>query len=164
MKQFHYLLFVALFLAFDAAAFLRRRHISSHFVDVARIAMVNNKIGSDVRPIDRIQTVTFVSSNKNKIKEVEMILGKEFPWKLDIHAVDLMEPQATPIEVSRHKCKQAVELCKGPVIVEDTSLCFNALNGLPGPYIKWFYESIGNTGLVRMLDGFEDKSGDRSKS
>jgi inosine triphosphate pyrophosphatase len=43
--------------------------------------------------------------------------------------------------------------------VEDTSLCFNALNGLPGPYIKWFYESLGNDGLVKLLDAFEDKSG-----
>jgi inosine triphosphate pyrophosphatase len=24
----------------------------------------------------------------------------------------------------------------GPAMVEDTSLCFNALGGLPGPYIK----------------------------
>lgn len=23
----------------------------------------------------------------------------------------------------------------GPVLVEDTCLCFNALNGLPGPYV-----------------------------
>ena len=43
----------------------------------------------------------------------------------------------------------------GPVIVEDTSLCFNALNGLPGPYVKWFYEAVGNEGLVKILDGFE---------
>ncbi len=46
-----------------------------------------------------------------------------------------------------------------PVIVEDTSLCFNALKGLPGPYIKWFLDSIGPEGLHRMLHGFEDKSG-----
>lgn len=24
---------------------------------------------------------------------------------------------------------------QGPVLVEDTCLCFNALNGLPGPYM-----------------------------
>jgi inosine/xanthosine triphosphate pyrophosphatase family protein len=24
---------------------------------------------------------------------------------------------------------------QGPVLVEDTCLCFNALNGLPGPYV-----------------------------
>lgn len=35
----------------------------------------------------------------------------------------------------------AIVLChawlqvRGPVIVEDTSLCFNALGGLPGPYM-----------------------------
>lgn len=43
----------------------------------------------------------------------------------------------------------------GPVIVEDTSLCFNALNGLPGVYIKWFLSSLGHDGLNKMLDGFD---------
>ncbi|EPZ33598.1 Inosine triphosphate pyrophosphatase, partial [Rozella allomycis CSF55] len=46
----------------------------------------------------------------------------------------------------------------GPVITEDTSLCFNALNGLPGPYIKWFLSSIGTHGLEKMLTGFQDKT------
>ena len=26
-------------------------------------------------------------------------------------------------------------------------------------YIKWFYEAIGNEGLAKLLDGYEDKSG-----
>lgn len=43
-------------------------------------------------------------------------------------------------------------------LVEDTSLCFNALDGLPGPYIKWFLEKIGLDGLNKMLVGFEDKT------
>lgn len=28
-------------------------------------------------------------------------------------------------------------------MVEDTCLCFNALKGLPGPYIKWFLQKLG---------------------
>ena len=36
----------------------------------------------------------------------------------------------------RDNCKEASRLISGPVIVEDTCLCFNALGGLPGPYIK----------------------------
>ena len=107
-----------------------------------------------------IEHVTFVSSNKYKINEVKMILGNEYPWELRINSVDLFEPQAPPVEVSRWKCRQAAKICNSPVIVEDTSLCFNALNGLPGPYIKWFYESIGNDGLAKLLDGHEDKSGE----
>nr|XP_009937600.1 PREDICTED: inosine triphosphate pyrophosphatase [Opisthocomus hoazin] len=47
---------------------------------------------------------------------------------------------------------------QGPVIVEDTCLCFNALGGLPGPYIKWFLEKLKPEGLYKLLAGFEDKS------
>lgn len=47
----------------------------------------------------------------------------------------------------------------GAVIVEDTSLCFNAMGGLPGPYIKWFLQKLGHDGLNAMLAGFEDKTG-----
>jgi hypothetical protein len=43
-------------------------------------------------------------------------------------------------------------------MVEDTSLCFNAMGGLPGPYIKWFLKKLGHDGLNRMLAGFEDKT------
>lgn len=42
-------------------------------------------------------------------------------------------------------------------MTEDTSLCFNALDGLPGPYIKHFLR-CGHDALNRMLDGFDDRS------
>mmetsp|Transcript_21641 Transcript_21641/g.50480 ORF Transcript_21641/g.50480 Transcript_21641/m.50480 type:complete len:195 (-) Transcript_21641:95-679(-) len=40
----------------------------------------------------------------------------------------------------------------------DTCLCYHALNGLPGPYIKWFLDTIGHDGLNKLLAGYEDKS------
>lgn len=46
----------------------------------------------------------------------------------------------------------------GPTLVEDTSLCYHALKGLPGPYIKWFLDKLGHDGLNKMLAGYEDKS------
>ncbi|XWS22404.1 hypothetical protein CRYUN_Cryun29cG0031000 [Craigia yunnanensis] len=46
----------------------------------------------------------------------------------------------------------------GPVLVEDTCLCFNALKGLPGIYHKWFLEKIGHEGLNNLLTAYEDKS------
>jgi len=33
-----------------------------------------------------------------------------------------------------------------PVITEDTALCFAAMNGLPGPYIKFFLRELGHEG------------------
>jgi len=35
---------------------------------------------------------------------------------------------------------------QGPVIVEDTCLCFTALGDLPGPYVKWFLKKLGPEG------------------
>lgn len=42
--------------------------------------------------------------------------------------------------------------------MEDTSLEFNALGGMPGPFIKWFQDSLGCEGLYKTLIGFDDKS------
>ena len=41
---------------------------------------------------------------------------------------------------------------QGPVLVEDTSLCFNALNGLPGVYIKWCVQRRAGHGMKRVLE------------
>lgn len=43
-------------------------------------------------------------------------------------------------------------------MTEDVSLCFNAMGGMPGPYIKDFLTNVGREGLHKMLVGFEDKS------
>ena len=49
---------------------------------------------------------------------------------------EVPELQGEPDDISREKCRLAVREVKGPVLVEDTCLCYNALNGLPGPYVK----------------------------
>ena len=111
-------------------------------------------------------TITFVTGNANKLKEVLHILangdsnGPSTVGKFSIvnKALDLDEVQGTIEEVATHKAKAAAELIGGPVLVEDTCLGFTAFNNLPGPYIKWFVQSIGLQGLVDMLYKFEDKS------
>merc|ERR1719473_2152620 len=72
--------------------------------------------------------------------------------------LDLDELQSDiPEKIAAAKCRLAARVVGGPVLVDDTSLCFSALGGLPGPYIKWFQDKIGAEGLVRMLEGFEDR-------
>jgi XTP/dITP diphosphohydrolase len=102
-----------------------------------------------------------VTGNQNKLKEVQQILaagGRSSHYHIEARDIDLPELQGTPEEVASEKCKLAAAQVSGPVMVEDTSLCFNALNGLPGVYIKWFLGSIGHAGLNKMLDGFDDRS------
>ncbi|CAB9517341.1 Inosine triphosphate pyrophosphatase [Seminavis robusta] len=106
--------------------------------------------------------ITFVTGNKKKLEEVEQLLlpdADSIPFTLTNRKVDLPELQGNdPAEIAKEKCRLAAQSVNGPVLTEDTSLCFNALNGLPGPYIKWFLEKCGHAGLNNMLDGFEDKS------
>lgn len=60
--------------------------------------------------------------------------------------------------IARSKVLLAAAEVNGPVLTEDTSLCFNALNGLPGPYIKWFLEKTGHEGLNNLIAAYPDKS------
>ena len=104
------------------------------------------------------KTLTFVTGNENKLKEVIRILGDNFPLQVISQKVDLPELQGEPDDISREKCRLAAKEIKGPVICEDTCLCFNALKGLPGPYIKWFLDKLKPEGLYKMLSAYEDKS------
>ncbi|SPQ21692.1 1bc8f6c8-5320-4402-906f-d273352e761c [Thermothielavioides terrestris] len=100
--------------------------------------------------------VNFITGNANKLGEVKAIL--EPAIQVESRSLDLVEIQGTLEEVTLDKCRRAADLIGGPVLVEDTCLCFNALNGLPGPYIKWFMKSIGHAGLNNLLAAYEDKS------
>lgn len=104
------------------------------------------------------KTITFVTGNKKKLEEFRRILGNDLPFEIVNEKVDLPELQGDPVEVARKKCLEAAQLLDGAVITEDTSLCFNSLQGLPGPYIKWFLEKCGLDGLNKMIEAFDDKS------
>lgn len=105
-----------------------------------------------------MKTINFVTSNLLKLQQVHAILGNDIPFKLVHHALELPELQASLDEVAINKCITAAAIIEDTVLVEDTALTFNALNGLPGPYIKTFIHQIGLEGLVRILSDFEDKT------
>jgi inosine triphosphate pyrophosphatase len=96
----------------------------------------------------------FATTNQNKLKEAEAILG----MKLEQLNISISEIQGTPEQITLDKARKALDKARGPVIVEDTSLSFSALNGLPGPYIDEWQKRIGNEGLYRLLEGFSDKT------
>ncbi|KAK4986119.1 nucleoside triphosphate pyrophosphohydrolase ham1 [Elasticomyces elasticus] len=113
--------------------------------------------------------LNFITGNKHKLAEVQAILSST-GVRLESRAVDLPEIQGSIEEISRDKCKRAAEAVGGPVLVEDTCLCFNAWDELPGPYVtqtsartadearKHFLTSLGVQKFHNLLAGFEDKS------
>lgn len=98
-----------------------------------------------------MKSITFVTGNLNKLKEVESILG----MKLSHQDIDLHEIQEVDVGcVVEHKVKKAYELIKKPVVVEDTGLCFDAFNGFPGALIKWMLKYLGRENLCKVLNSF----------
>ncbi len=99
-----------------------------------------------------LKELKFITGNKNKLAEVQAILSGVVP--LQSQSLDLTEIQGTIEEISKDKCRRAAALvcylsCSlhvygsrtnglkiaGPVLTEDTCLCFSALKELPGPYM-----------------------------
>ncbi|KAI1795020.1 Maf/Ham1 [Ganoderma leucocontextum] len=98
--------------------------------------------------------ITFVTGNAGKLREVRQILGAA-NIEVDSQELDIPEVQGSTQEVAIAKCRRAAELLGRPCITEDTALCFKALNGLPGPYIKYFLKELGHDGLNKLLVGFD---------
>ena len=97
----------------------------------------------------------FATSNSNKLLELSTLLEHE----LISVPLDLEEIQTTDLnELLKFKLNQAYEELHAPVIVEDTSLYFDAWNELPGPLIKWFLAGMGLEGIVQSLSSFDDNS------
>jgi non-canonical purine NTP pyrophosphatase (RdgB/HAM1 family) len=91
----------------------------------------------------------FATGNHQKLKEFESILG----IKLNHSDLDLEEIQSVDVEeVAVHKAKQAYGLLKEPVIVEDTGLYFEELNGLPGALIKFFVKKLTLDQICSLIE------------
>lgn len=80
--------------------------------------------------MEQPKTITFVTENPGKVDETQEILGNDFNLKW--LQLDLPELQGELDEICVKKCKEALKYVNGPVLVEDSALCFNSLNGLPG--------------------------------
>ncbi len=94
------------------------------------------------------EPIVFITGNMNKVHWTEKYIHVPMAHK----KLDLTEIQSLDVKkVVEHKVKEAYKILGQPVMVEDTSLTFHALGKLPGPFIKYFLEEIGNEGMCRML-------------
>ncbi len=99
-----------------------------------------------------MQRATFITGNQAKADYLAKYLGAPIRHK----KIALDEIQSLNLKkVVEHKIKQAYNFVKTPVIVEDVSLEFAALNGLPGTFIKFYVEKVPFETLCRTLDGLD---------
>ncbi len=101
----------------------------------------------------QLDDLVFVTSNVNKIREAEAVLGRA----LDHRSLDLPEIQSLDLaEVVRGKAAAAWKEIGRPVLVEDTGLELAGLGGFPGPLVRWLLTSVGPGGIGRIAHSFDD--------
>lgn len=111
------------------------------------------KRGSTIDSRSRIRNKTarmlyFITGNQGKVEEIRRVLPHVEQLDIDLPEIQEMDPHA----IIRAKLYEAFQHAKGEFIVEDTSLAFEGLNGLPGPLIKWFLQAVGNDGLATLAE------------
>jgi non-canonical purine NTP pyrophosphatase (RdgB/HAM1 family) len=100
-----------------------------------------------------MNTLYFITGNDGKFREAKVLLPT-----LERLNVDLPEEQSLDAEyVIQKKLEAARSQFNGQLIVEDTSLYLDGLNGFPGPLIKWMLQAVGADGIHSLTQKIHNK-------
>ena len=95
--------------------------------------------------------IYFVSSNDHKYNEVRHILNA-MNIPIQHHKTALTEIQSESLhDIASYKAASAHKMIQGAVIVEDAGLFIDGLNGFPGPYSAFVFDTIGNRGILDLV-------------
>jgi XTP/dITP diphosphohydrolase len=104
-----------------------------------------------------MKKVYFLTTNKEKFREVSMILN-EYNILVEQVNTEIKEIQEIDVEiVAKKKAEEAARRLRKPVVIEDTALYLRALNGFPGALIDLMLKSIGNKGIIKILNEFKER-------
>ena len=94
----------------------------------------------------------FVSSNSHKYSETKEIMGS-FGIQTDFYKLNLNEIQSDSLsDIAANKAQDAFAQCQRPLIIEDAGLFVDALAGFPGPYSSYIFKTIGNDGILSLVN------------
>lgn len=101
--------------------------------------------------------LTLLTGNENKFREIKNFLSK-YSVDLDFVDLDIYEIQSENIEeIILNFINEAYKILKKPIIAEDSGLFIRSLKGFPGPYSSYVFKTIGNEGILKLMDGIQDR-------
>lgn len=98
-----------------------------------------------------------ITSNLGKAEEFREEL-KKLNIEVEHQSVDYDEIQSSELEEVVTKGIQALRsegLCN--FVIDDTGLFIDSLNGFPGVWSAYVQKTIGNKGILKLLDGEENR-------
>lgn len=98
------------------------------------------------------RVVFFATGNAHKFQEARSILAN---YGITVGMLRLKgdEIQSESLrEIAQKSVQNAYKCCSLPVFVEDAGLFIDALKGFPGPYAAYVYQTLGNRGILKLME------------
>lgn len=103
------------------------------------------------------KVIFFATGNVHKFREAKEVLSR-YGIALGMLRIKSLEIQSESLEeIAETSVLDAFKKCGLPMIVEDAGLFVEALNGFPGPFSSYVYQKIGNSGLLKLMEGVENR-------
>ena len=99
--------------------------------------------------------IDFITSNEHKFREINAFLSKgnvQIRWIREKYE-EIQEN--TTESISKNSAEKLSLTRKEPFFIEDTGLYIDSLGGFPGPYSAYVSGTIGNSGILNLLQGKE---------
>ena len=101
--------------------------------------------------------VFFATNNVNKFNEAREVLS-ETEISIGMLRIKSLEIQSDSLEeIAQASVVEAFRRYRLPMVVEDAGLFVDVLNGFPGPYSAYVYRTIGNKGLLRLMEKMDNR-------
>jgi XTP/dITP diphosphohydrolase len=98
------------------------------------------------------RVIFFATNNVGKFIEAKEVF-REHKIAVGMLRVKGLEIQSDSLEeIAKTSAIDALGRCHLPLIVEDAGLFIEALNGFPGPYAAHAYKTIGNKGILKLME------------
>ena len=104
-----------------------------------------------------MKKITYVTGNWAKIASAKQAL-EPLGFNIDNVKMETPEIQADDVnEVAAYSAKWACEQLNKPVLKNDSGLFVEGLKGFPGVYTHYADDTIGEDGLLKLMEGMENR-------
>lgn len=98
-----------------------------------------------------------MTQNQHKLTELRPLFER-FHVSFETTSVEKFEIRAADVETVAHEAAiTAYAVLKHPVVLDDTGLFVDALNGFPGTYSAYILKTIRTTGILRLMNNIDKR-------
>ena len=102
-------------------------------------------------------TLLLATSNKNKYVEIKNFL---IEYNIDVKMTNLKTIEIQNDDLSKIALNSAIEILskkKLKIMVEDSGLFIDSLQGFPGPYSSYVYRTLGCSGILKTMKNMKNR-------